>query len=273
MEKIALLFNFKSGKSNIIDKVLKAKKKLSKEFLVDIYSFSDDEKIIMIAKKGYDYLVVCGGDGTMHKIVNIMMKTKEINFPTIGYIPTGTMNDCMKGYGITSFNKALKIIMKKHCEYINLGKCNNDYFLYLFASGAYSDISYLASRKYKKNLGKLSYYFLAIKEIFKKRMFNFYLDNNKYQSPFIMILNGSHVGGLKINKGFRNNKLLNCYITAKGVFNGLLHYFFDKKNIVLKSETIKISQETKQYCLDGEMYKGQDFAMSKAVSKAKFIIK
>lgn len=242
-------------------------------FLVDVYSFNSDEKVLTIIKKEYDFLVVCGGDGTMHRIVNLMMKTENVTFPTIGYIPTGTMSDCMKGYGIDSFKSALKIIMNKHCDYLNIGKCNNDYFLYLFASGTYSNISYLTSRKSKKAFGKLSYYALAFKEIFKKRMFDFCLNNINYKSPFIMILNGTHVGGFNINKNFKNDSFLKCYITSPGIFNGLLHYFFDKKNAIIENETIKISQRHQQYCLDGEMYKGQVFDIKKVLSKVKFIIK
>ena len=275
MEKAILIFNINAGNKNIFNKVLKIKNKLSDIYDVDLFSYTKIEDIAKILlRKNYAYLFLCGGDGSFNNLINFVMKNEQINFPCIGYIPTGTMNDCLKGYGINSINSSIKIIKNNHQENILLGKCNDQYFSYLFALGAYSDISYVAKRKNKKNEGKLSYYFKSIKEAFKKQNYSFYINDKLFESPFIMYLNGSNVGGFKINKQFFNDKKGNFYITRKGIFNGLLTYLGKKNRIILNGDRfiIKVVKSV-PCCLDGEKYISNQFDISFIKSNFKILVK
>jgi diacylglycerol kinase (ATP) len=45
------------------------------------------------AKDGYDIVVAVGGDGTVHEIVNGLMKVSEARRPKLGVLPAGSGND------------------------------------------------------------------------------------------------------------------------------------------------------------------------------------
>lgn len=275
MEKAILFFNINAGKKNIFNKVLKIKKALSDTFNVDLFSYTKIEDIAKILlRRKYSYLFLCGGDGSFNNLINFIMKNELIDFPCIGYIPTGTLNDCLKGYGIKSISSSIKIIKNNYQENILLGKCNDQYFSYLFALGAYSDISYITKRKDKKNEGKISYYFKSIKEAFEKQNYSFLINNKLYESPFVMYLNGSNVGGFKINKQFLNDKKGRFYITRNGIFNGLLTYLDKKNRTILDGNkfTIKTAKNV-PCCLDGEKYISNQFEISFVESRFKILVK
>ena len=49
---------------------------------------------------GYDRIVCCGGDGTLHEVVCGLMQLPEDSRPPLGYIPTGTTNDFATNFGL-----------------------------------------------------------------------------------------------------------------------------------------------------------------------------
>lgn len=261
MKKLLYIYsNDKSGKNLGFKKKDYIIKCLSTQYKVSSYCFNEFSQIIDHISSINDLyaLVISGGDGTLHNLVNALLRANLKHLPIIGYLPTGTMNDCFKTYGYKSLNHALKIINEGHIEEINLGKCNDQYFIYLAANGCYSDISYNVSRNEKKKVGKLSYYLLSIKEAFsKKDLIEYKIDKNlTYNSPFLMVMNGKYVGGFKVNKDFqKDNNTLTTFITEPGIFNGLIHYINKRKVNLLSCEHISLEAKNNSlWCLDGEKY-------------------
>ena len=207
----------------------------------------------------YQYLIVAGGDGTMHHVVNAI--AEEENPPILGYINAGTICDIGVNFGIHgSYKRALKIIEEGHVVDFDLGKINDTYFTYVAAVGTYADIPYITPRKYKKRLGRLAYYFVAVKEAFvpKKVPVHVECDGKVYdlKVPFLLLLSGKYVGGFYINKStssIRDGKM-ELFLTKPGVFNGLVHYlFFKSRTIILEGSHFKIeTSHPFPWCLDGE---------------------
>jgi diacylglycerol kinase (ATP) len=56
------------------------------------------------ALHGYQTLVALGGDGTVHEIVNGLMKIETTHRPRLGIVPMGSGNDFAGGAGITMNN-------------------------------------------------------------------------------------------------------------------------------------------------------------------------
>lgn len=262
--KVLYLYSDKTGVAKSKRKVDKLNNKL-KEIYQDLTikktkDLEDFKNSILEASGVYDTIIVAGGDGTLKYAVGVLMLINKEKRPTLGYIPTGTVNDAGKAVGIRgSVRQALKVLKKGNTDYVDICKVNNEYFNFVCAAGAFSDISYVVKRGYKKFLGKLAYYFYAVSQVFKKREIECEVEtkDQKFtvETPFIMVMNSRNVGGFPVNFDFSvKDGLVEVYITKPGLFNGLLHYaFFKVKTTKLKVDYIKITLNKDEYwCFDGE---------------------
>ncbi len=262
--KVLYLYSDKTGIAKSERKVNKLHRKLN-----EIYSdltikktkdLDDFENSIRSAVGVYDALIVAGGDGTVKFVVTVLMSIPKEQRPIVGYIPTGTVNDAGKAIGIKgSIRQALKVLKAGKTDTVDICKVNNDYFTFVCAAGAFSDISYVVKRGYKKVIGRLAYYFYALSQIFKKREIEYEITTKTEKfsgkTPFIMVMNSRNVGGFPVNFDFSvKDGLVEVYITKPGLFNGLLHYaFFKVKTTKLRVDYIKITLKNDEYwCFDGE---------------------
>ena len=262
--RVLYLYSDKTGVAKSERKINKLNNKLK-----GIYSdltikktkdLEDFESNIKNAAGVYDILVVAGGDGTVKFVVNVLMTIPKDKRPIIGYIPTGTVNDAGKAVGVKgSVRQALKVLKAGRTDTVDICKVNNEYFTFVCAAGAFSDISYVVKRGYKKVIGRLAYYFYALSQIFKKREIEYEITTKTEKfsgkAPFIMVMNSRNVGGFPVNFDFSvKDGLVEVYITKPGLFNGLLHYaFFKIKTTKLRVDYIKITLKNDEYwCFDGE---------------------
>ena len=96
------------------------------------YSFTEYRKheVILVdkaIKQGYRNIISVGGDGTLHHVVNGIMKQRYIKTSKIklGVIPLGTGNDWIKTYGIPlSIKKSINIIISNKTIYQDIGYIN-----------------------------------------------------------------------------------------------------------------------------------------------------
>ena len=262
--KVLYLYSDKTGVIKSERKVNKLNSKL-KEIYSDITilkteNLQDFTEKIRKSVGIFDILIVAGGDGTLKLAVEILMTLEKEKRPTLGYIPTGTVNDAGKAVGYKgSIRQALKVLKNGHIDYVDVCKVNNSYFNFVCAAGAFSDISYVVKRGYKKFFGRLAYYFYALSQVFIKKEIEAEVEvNNKkfsVKTPFIMVMNSQNVGGFPVNFNYSvKDGLAEVYITKPGLFNGLLHYaFFKIKTTKLEVDHIKITLKNDDYwCFDGE---------------------
>lgn len=259
--KALLLYSNNAGKNKAIKLHDKIVKKLSHRYEIiskECPSLDDFTSEVKNSKE-YDALFILGGDGTLNNAINIIASLPKENRPILGYIPTGTLNDAGKTFGIRGISKAIKIILEGYKEDIDICSFNDKYFLYLAAIGQYSDISYSAKRDDKKKVGKMSYYKLAFIEAFQKYNINISVEydgiKEEYETPFVIVMNGKYVGGFRINpKNSISDGMMDVYITKPGMFNGLVHYFpFKTKTKHIRTSKIVITPKGDDlWCLDGE---------------------
>lgn len=214
----------------------------------------------LLACREFDYLIFAGGDGTVNEVINNIADQEKK--PILGYFPAGTTNDFAKNFRISrNVNKALNNIIKGVPAPFDIFKVNNRYVAYVLACGAFSEISYTAKRQTKKIVGPLAYYLLAMRDVFipKKVIGTLACDGKIYDvnTPFLLVLNGNHVGGFYLNfKNKINDGKFNVYITKPGVFNGLLHYlFFKMKTVKIQTDhfTFTFLSKPTPWCIDGEL--------------------
>lgn len=208
----------------------------------------------------FDIVIVGGGDGTLKAAVNVLMEFKKHERPVLGYLPLGTVNDAGKAVGINgSLKKAFKILEQNAIVEVDVCKVNNEYFNFVCATGAFSDISYITKRKSKKIFGKFAYYFVAIGSLFKRKKLEVHVETDDQtidmKTPLVLVMNSKNVGGFPVNFNYSViDGKVEIYLTKPGLFNGLLHYaFFKMRTLKLRVSHAKISIKSNEiWCLDGE---------------------
>lgn len=104
----------------------------------------------------YDLVVCSGGDGTLNETINGLLQCKHP--PVLGYIPAGTTNDFARSLGLPkNMEKAAEVAVNGAAIDLDVGRFGNDYFSYVAAFGAFTEVSYATPQDIKNLLGKLAY--------------------------------------------------------------------------------------------------------------------
>ena len=288
MKKIKLLYNPKSGSGNFSNKIDDFLDVFQPEYEVDINRIINldlMQKFSKINNNEYNSIIVAGGDGTVHSVVNAILKNK-VNIP-LGVIPTGTVNDYAASLNLSKdYKKLYQKIKSDEIKWVDVGKVNNDYFINVCSGGFVTSIPHKTDAKLKNKLGKVAYYLKGIQEFpgFKSLPLKFITGNEEFSENIFMylIMNSSRAGGFK-NINPQNNLedgLFELIAIRYGklyeMSNTLIDLFINKNlendNIIyLKADQIKIIQLKESLDdhtdLDGE--KGPDYPLNiEVINKA-----
>jgi len=262
--KVLYLHSDKTGLSRGDKKHIKIVKKLSSKYPdITMHKTSSIEDLLNQCKNArptYDLVIICGGDGTWQQAISAIAELPAEQRPVFGYIPTGTVNDSAKSFGVKgSIRQAIKVLKTGEIIPIDICKANDSYFTFVVAIGQYTDISYVTPRKWKKVFGRLAYYVIAVKEAFTKKVIHVEVEidgqKQSFETPFVMVCNGYNVGGFKVNHhNSIMDGLVDIYVTKPTIFNGITNFLWHKKNIThLKVSEARISTDEKMpWCIDGE---------------------
>lgn len=147
-----------------------------------------------------DGLLVAGGDGTVHEIVNLMMKG-NLDLP-LGIIGSGTSNDFATYLGVnTDLEAYLDTIAAGRTRRVDLGLMDGTYFINVASGGAMACIAHEVNARIKNSLGKMAYYLKGIGELPKFRYFPLKIeaDGTHYELEtfLFVIINSPVVGSMK----------------------------------------------------------------------------
>lgn len=272
-KKVLFIYNPKAGKSkikthlsDIIDVFVQA------DYLVTVHSTQyPHEAVEIIGKTGNDEyaLIICsGGDGTLDEVVTGMLLSGK-TIP-VGYIPAGSTNDFAKSLNIsTNMVEAAREITNENVFQCDVGRFNEDVFVYVAAFGLFTEVSYSTDQQMKNTLGHMAYILEGIKSLSSIKSYKLHIEgeNVVQDGEFIfgMISNSNSVGGLKnvtgrdveLNDGLFEvtlvkrpqnpielNEIAAAFVTQK----------MDSKNIThFKTSWLKVeSDEELKWTLDGE---------------------
>lgn len=186
----------------------------------------DAKNAVVERGKWFDRVVCCGGDGTLNDITDGMMELEKR--PLCGYIPAGTVNDFAHSFKLPQnmLDAAKVAIFGEEC-FCDVGELNGDYFDYVAAFGAFTEVSYETSQVSKNILGKLAYFFEGVKKLgnIKKNRIKVTIGDEVIEDDVIygMITNSFSVGGF-----------LSLFDDDVALDDGRLEAFFIKapKNII-----------------------------------------
>lgn len=150
-----------------------------------------------------DHVLIAGGDGSVNRLVNFMMKN-NIDLP-VAILPAGTANDFASMLGMPNdLLRATKSIITGKEKRYDLGKANEKYFVNIFSCGLFTEISHRTPTKLKNTIGKLAYYLGSIGELpsFKKFKISIKSSEMSYEGEgvLLMIFNGRTAGNLPLAK-------------------------------------------------------------------------
>ena len=111
----------------------------------------------LLDEGGFDALVCCGGDGTLHHAFNDVLAAKR-RVP-VGYFPFGSTNDFASTMGLTgrSVEEACAAIAALRARPVDAGLANGTAFCYIAAFGMFTDVSYQTPQEAKNLLGHFAY--------------------------------------------------------------------------------------------------------------------
>lgn len=241
--------------------------KIVSELLNKQISYSLFEKNWPADFNGFTDVWISGGDGTLNYFVN---HYTDIKLPLVIF-NGGTGNDFhWLLYGKMRFDEQLQIALSIDPRPIDLGRCNEKYFLNGVGIGFEGEVAKSLTGK-KKHLGKNSFMVMILKKIlsYQSRYYRITADGNSIPlKRYLMIdvSNGSRAGGgfhiapeAKADDGLFDIILINALnsfkrlrwlpVIEKGKHLGLSFISHIKgKKIVIESD------ETIQSHLDGEYY-------------------
>lgn len=117
---------------------------------------------------GADNLIVVGGDGTLHQVVNVLAELSSP--PTLSLVPAGTGNDFARGWfgGKQTSDVIIHRAVHGTAEPFNVGCVNGRYFINSVGIGFDGDLTqHLAGRK--SWWPRLTYMLCAIRQLFRYR--------------------------------------------------------------------------------------------------------
>lgn len=204
MKNLLFIVNPSAGKKHIRGKLFEIVDIFVKaDYSVRVYpTQAKEDATSIVSKEGwlYDLIVCAGGDGTLDEVVTGLMKC-GCDTP-IGYIPTGTTNDFARSLGIPKDPvRAAKRIVKYQPAPIDVGAFNGDFFIYVAAFGAFTDVTYTTPQEYKNYLGHMAYVLEGIRSLPSLTSYHLKIsyDDNVIEDDFFigMITNSLTVGGFQ----------------------------------------------------------------------------
>lgn len=273
MKKLLFIYNPYAGKGKIKNKLSDVVETFVKAgYEVTIFPTAgkkDATRIISRTSNDYDLIVCSGGDGTLNEVTAGVMGLS--NRPEIGYIPAGTTNDFALSHKIPKniLNAAEIAVYGESCYY-DVGSFNQEYFNYIAAFGAFTDVSYETPQTYKNMLGRIAYLLEGMKRLPSLKSYHMTVvyEDHIMEDDFIfgMITNSHSVGGFK---GFINQKIFLddglfevCLIKVpknplelQSIINTLLITKEESTNLIYTFRAKNLSIQAKElvpWTLDGE---------------------
>ncbi|TVZ38227.1 lipid kinase YegS [Alteromonadaceae bacterium 2753L.S.0a.02] len=103
-------------------------------------------------------VVVGGGDGTLNEFTHAALSSHLETAPELGILPLGTANDFASACGIPkSIEAALKLAITGQAQHVDVGKCNQRYFINVAAGGFGAQITNETPSELKNFLGGSAY--------------------------------------------------------------------------------------------------------------------
>ncbi|WP_130806469.1 diacylglycerol/lipid kinase family protein [Senegalia massiliensis] len=237
MKKIKVIYNPSSGRQMVqrrIDEIII--NLLDRGYIVGKYATKKkndaQNEAIKTCKEGWDAIIACGGDGTINEVASGIARSDK-KLP-LAILAGGTVNDFATYMEIPkATNDFIKMIEAWNIEYVDMGVCNDSYFINVATGGLLTNVAHTVPSEIKTVLGRMAYYFEGIKEIPRQKFetIKVKVTSEEYTSEedilLFVISNGKSVGGFKKLSPTAEvqDGLLDCMIIKKADFQDIVSIF------------------------------------------------
>lgn len=168
MKKLILVYNPVSGDAMFkyrLDEMIE--KFMARGCMLIPYRTQKENKETFLSFLGgidVEGVIISGGDGTVHEIINIMIK-ESIDLP-IGIIASGTSNDFASFLGIDeNLDHYIDAIARGVVMPIDVGKIGDHYFINVASAGVLTSVAHKVDAGLKNAIGKMAYYLKGLGEL------------------------------------------------------------------------------------------------------------
>ncbi len=271
MKKMLFVYNPRAGKGQIRNNLSYILEEFSaRDFKITVHPTrkrGDATEVVKSVGRAYDIIVCSGGDGTLEEVVSGLMRG---GFRTpIGYIPAGSTNDFASSLGISNqMRQAAADIAQGKVYSCDVGKMEDQFFIYVAAFGAFTEVSYKTNQDAKNMLGHAAYILEGAKSLpsLKSYKMKFVSHEKSGEGEFLygMITNSNSVGGFKgitgtditLNDGVFEVTLIKTpenVLELPLIINSLLNNTPNNKVLKFKTSHIEFySDEEIPWTKDGE---------------------
>lgn len=229
-------------------------------------------------------LVAAGGDGTIHGLVNALMKT-GYKIP-VGIFPVGTSNDVATHLNIPfKCQQYCRLLSEGHLTDIDLGRVNERYFINVAAAGLLTDTAHEVQYRLKNVLGRGAYLLKSLEKIPRVQTMHLKMEvdgqKTSMDAMLFLVLNGGTAGGFQglmpasdMNDGlldFLAIKPVSLHQATQLLYNFLRGQLLQDDNIYYcqgKQLRIELEPDTSTD-LDGEIGPGLPWEVSVCPSAVK----
>lgn len=271
MKRYVLVYNPVSGHATFrqrIDGIIEAFQRRRTMLIPYRTSLGDTHMGDFIREAQPEGVLAAGGDGTLHEVVNVMMRD-HISVP-VGIIGSGTSNDFATYLGVNHDLEAyFDCIVDDISRPVDVGCANGEYFINVASAGALTSVAHEVNVRLKHAMGKMAYYLRGIGEIPNLHTLHLHIraDGEEIETGayLFVIVNSSVAGSMqnvaasaKIDDGkldllvAKDASLTEFMALAKDVVSGTIKP--DEKNLLhiqAKSFVVE-ADEPAESDLDGE---------------------
>ena len=161
MKKLMLIINPAAGRSGYKLNLPEALQTLDAGGLRTTLYFTaqhgDATELVRAEGADYDVVACVGGDGTLSEVMGGLMQMEKR--PALGYFPMGTANDVATSLGLPKNDMpgAAARLVSGTPHPFDVGGFGEQYFAYIAAFGAFTEVSYATPQDQKRALGHLAY--------------------------------------------------------------------------------------------------------------------
>jgi len=203
-KRILLIVNPKSGKgryqaeiSNILDVLCRDGASVA----VHITKYPGHAREIAHREANrYDIVACLGGDGTLGETIAGLMDL-DVR-PPVGYIPMGTTNDMAATLELPKDPaRAAEIILAGVPLPVDVGRFQGEYFTYIAAFGAFTEVAYQTPKENKQTLGHFAYVLEGVGRLTKitpRKLIVEYDEGKRVAGEFVFggVTNTTSIAGL-----------------------------------------------------------------------------
>lgn len=271
MKRYVLVYNPVSGHATFrhsLDTIIEAFQRRRTVLIPYRTSLGDTRMGDFIREIDPEGVLAAGGDGTLHEVINVMMR--EALSQPIGIIGSGTSNDFATYLGVNNDLEAyFDCIVDDISRPVDVGCANGEYFINVASAGALTSVAHEVNVRLKHAMGKMAYYLRGIGEIPKLHTLHLHIKTDGAEvetgAYLFVIVNSSVAGSMQnvaasaeIDDGkldllvAKDSGLTEFMALAKDVVSGTIKP--DEKNLLhiqAKSFVVEADEPTESD-LDGE---------------------